>query len=332
MTKMIASALAFVTIAICVTPARADDVNGAAKAFSQAQQAMLANDPARAAEMYELADDLAPSAPALRNAARARLAAGHAATAATLAAQLLQRYSNDKESRGVAEAILSELSPKLAQLEVSCSEPCTLTLDGKAASSTKPRSSHVVYAQPGARTVAAMFDADREAKTQITAVAGASKRLELAAPQRPAPVEATPSAAPAPVVVTPASEHDERTSSPPTRASRGIGRKWFVIAGAATVVLGAGATVRGLATLGTRDDITVAVERGDTAQAESLYDKGRGQQLQTNLLLGATAAAGVSAIVLAILADWSDGAGAEKREVAITPTAGGATFVLGGRF
>lgn len=330
MTKKIASAVAFLMIAICVTSARADDVNGAAKAFSQAQQAMLANDPARAAEMYELADDLAPSAPALRNAARARLAAGHAATAATLAAQLLQRYSNDKESRSVAEAILSELSPKLAQLEVSCSEPCTITLDGKAASSTKPRSSHVVYAQPGARTVAATFDADREAKTQITALAGASKRLELAAPPRPAPTEAARPAAPAPVIVAP-SDKDE-PSSPPVRASRGIGRKWFVIAAAATVAFGAGATLRGLATLDTRDEITSAVERGDSTAAQSLYDKGKSQQLQTNLLLGATAAAGASAIVLAVLADWSGGEGAEKRDVAITPTVGGATFVFSGRF
>ena len=84
------TAIWFVVIATVATSARADDVNGAAKAFSQAQQAMLAGDTARAAEMYELADELAPSAPALRNAARARLAAGHDATAATLAAQLLR--------------------------------------------------------------------------------------------------------------------------------------------------------------------------------------------------------------------------------------------------
>ena len=156
MTNSSSAALAMlIGVTICVTEARADDVNGAAKAFSQAQQAMLANDYARAAEMYELADELAPSAPALRNAARARRAAGHSATAATLAAQILQRYSNDKESRGVAEAILSELAPKLTQVEVACSEPCTLSIDGKAASSTRPNLSHVLYAQPGARTIAA---------------------------------------------------------------------------------------------------------------------------------------------------------------------------------
>src|SRR5689334_14488711 len=121
MTKTFGAVIVLIVIATA-SPARADDVNGAAKAFSQAQQAMAANDPAHAAEMYELADELAPSGPALRNAARARLAAGHIATAATLAAQLLQRYSNDKESRSVAEAILSDLAPRLTQLEIVCSE------------------------------------------------------------------------------------------------------------------------------------------------------------------------------------------------------------------
>ncbi|HVK83312.1 MAG TPA: hypothetical protein VM513_04345 [Kofleriaceae bacterium] len=316
-------------VAICVTEARADDVNGAAKAFSQAQQAMLANDYARAAEMYELADELAPSAPALRNAARARRAAGHSATAATLAAQILQRYSNDKESRGVAEAILSELAPKLTQVEVACSEPCTLSIDGKAASSTRPNLSHVLYAQPGARTIAAAFDGEREAKAQISAIAGGTKRVELAAPPKPAPVETAP--APTPATERPAASPGAPTSAPSPQVSRGIGRKWFVVAAAATVVLGTAATARGLATLGTRDDIEAATTSGDATRASSLYDTGRGQQLQTNLLLGATAVAAGSAIVLAVLADWSPGR-RERREVAIQPTVGGAAFVLGGHF
>jgi hypothetical protein len=326
MTNSSRAALAiFITIAFSLTIARADDVNGAAKAFSQAQQAMLANDYARAAEMYELADELAPSAPALRNAARARLAAGHQAMAATLAAQILQRYSNDKESRSVAEAILNELAPKLTQLEIACSEPCTLSLDGKAASSTRPHVAHVLYAQPGARTIAATFDGDREAKAQITAMAGASKRVELTAPPRPAPVVTPP---PAPVAAAPVTAAPRPTPPP---ASHGIGRKWCIVAAAATVGFGAAATLRGLSTLGTRDEIEAATARGDTALAESLYDKGRGQQLQTNILLGVTAAAGVSAIVLAVVADWHP-AQRERRQVAIQPTAGGATFVLGGHF
>lgn len=309
--------------------ARADDVNGAAKAFSQGQQAMLANDPAHAAEMFELADELAPSAPALRNAARARLAAGHIATAATLAARLLQRYSNDKESRSVAEAILSDLAPKLTQLEITCTEACTLALDGKAASSTRPRTSHVLYIQPGARTITATFDGDREARSQVTATAGTSKRIELVAPPRPEPEAPTAAPAPQPVLVNPAAVSATSPPAPPP-ASHGIGRKWCVIAAAATVGLGAGATWRGLTTLHTRDAIVEATAAGDDALARSLYDQGRSQQLQTNVLLGATAAVGVTAIVLAVLADWSPHA--EARTLSVAPTSGGASVTLGGAF
>lgn len=308
------------------SPARADDVNGAAKAFSQAQQAMAANDPARAAEMYELADELAPSAPALRNAARARLAAGHIATAATLAAQLLQRYSNDKESRSVAEAILSDLAPRLTQLEITCSEECTLALDGKAASSTKPRTSHVLYVQPGARTITATFDGDREAKSQVTALAGKSKQIQLDAPPKPEPKAAPVTTGPSPVTTEPVGP--ALTDKP--EAKRGIGRKWFLIAGGATVGLGVAATLRGFATLDTRDAIKDATAMGDDATAHSLYDKGRSQQLQTNILFGATAAVGAAAIVLAVLADWSPHS--ETPAVSVSPTSGGATVVLGGSF
>lgn len=327
MTKYFASVLALIVLTLhAPAPARADDVNGAAKAFSQAQQAMMANDPARAAEMYELADELAPSAPALRNAARARLAAGHIATAATLAARLLQRYSNDKESRSVAEAILSDLAPKLTQLEITCSEDCTLTLDGKAASTTKARTNHVLYVQPGAKTIAATFDGDREAKKQITAVAGTSKQIQLDAP--PKKVESAPTAPTtvAPVVVA----QPVTPTRPAPAASHGIGRKWFVVAAAATVGLGVAGTLRGFATLDTRDAIKEATAMGDDATAQSLYDKGKSQQLQTNILFGATAAVGATAIVLAVLADWHPRS--ETSTVSVSPTSGGASVVFGGSF
>lgn len=326
MTTKIAVIVAFALITAHST-AHADDVNAAAKAFSQGQQAMLANDAAHAAEMFELADELAPSAAALRNAARARLAAGHNATAATLAARLLQRYSNDKESRSVAEAILSQLAPKLTQLEITCTEECTLTLDGKAASSTRPQTNHVLYVQPGARTVTAKFDADREAHTQLTATAGTSKRLELVAPPKPEPVAPAPTQTLQPVNNTP--DLSATRQAPPPR-SHGIGRKWCAIAGVATLGLGAVATWRGLATLDTRDAIEKASASGDEMLARSLYDKGQSQQLQTNILFGATAVMGATAIMLAVLADWSPQP--EARTLSLAPTSNGLSIAFGGAF
>src|SRR5690606_5016072 len=90
------------------------------------------------------------------------------------------------------------------------------------------------------------------------------------------------------------------TPSTSPRASHGIGRKWCAIAAAATVGLGVAGTLRGFATLDTRDAIKEAVANGDNTLAQSLYDKGKSQQLQTNILFGATAAMGATAIILAV--------------------------------
>jgi hypothetical protein len=302
-----------VVAAMLATPARADDVNGAAKAFSQGQEASLAGDNARAADLYELADELAPSAPALRNAARARLAAGHDAMAATNAAELLRRYPSDKESRDVAEAILSKLSPQLTQFDISCSEDCTVTLDGKAASS-KPRTRHVFFAQPGGRTVGATFDGGRQASKQITARAGQTTTLTLDAP-------------PKTVVTDTATKQDHGTA---VVASHGISRRWIIGTAILTAGFGVAAGLQGMATLDTRDQIKAAVASHDDAHAMALYNDGKDEQLRTNLFIGGAAAAGVATIVLAFVTNWSGSS--EHADVAVTPTTGGAAFVYGRHF
>jgi hypothetical protein len=307
--------ICFVVAATLATSARADDVAGAAKAFSQAQEAVLAGDNARAADLYELADELAPSAPALRNAARARLAAGHDAMAATLAAELLRRYPSDKESRAVAEAILSKLSPTLTQFDITCDEPCTITLEGKAASA-KQRTHHEFFAQPGGRTVGATFDGGRQTTKQVTTLAGQTTTLTLDAPPKQMPNETISGAA--------------STKTDTVATSHGLSRKWFIGTAILTAGFGVAAGLQGMATLDTRDQIKAAVAAHDDAHAMDLYNEGRDEQLRTNILLGGAAAAGVATIVLAFVTDWSGSP--DRHEVAVTPTSGGATFVYGGHF
>ena len=312
--------ISVIVAAMVASSARADDVNAAAKAFSQAQEAVLAGDNARAADLYELADDLAPSAPALRNAARARLAAGHDAMAATLAAELLRRYPSDKESRDVAEAILSRLSPRLSQFDISCDEECTVTLDGKAASS-KPRTHHVFFAQPGARTVGVTFDGGRQSSKQVTTLAGQTTTLTLEAPPMPVKSAAQNTAA---------SGGTANNAGTQTATAHGISRKWIIGTAILTAGFGVAAGLQGMATLDTRDQIKAAVAANDNAHAMSLYNEGRDEQLRTNLFIGGAAAAGVATIVLAFVTDWSGSP--ERHEVAVTPTAGGASLVYGGHF
>ena len=71
------------------------------------------------------------------------------------------------------------------------------------------------------------------------------------------------------------------------------------------VGLGVATGVEGAATLSARDDIKAAVAANDTAKATSLYDAARSTQLRTNVLIGATAAAGIATVVLAFSTDWS---------------------------
>jgi hypothetical protein len=304
-----------VAVAMCAAPAFADDVNGAATAFSQAQEAMLAGDAARAADLYELADSLAPSAAALRNAARARLAAKHEAMAATLAAELLRRYPSDQEAREVAEAILSSLSPRLAQLEITCSEPCTLALDARAINA-KAATHHTFFAQPGARTVGASFDGGRQTSKQISADAGHTTAISLDAPPITQKLEPRSAA-----VVTQGTPHVDE--------SHGVARKWVLVTGILAAGLGVGAVVEGVSTLDQRDQIRSAVAAGDTASASSLYNDAKSTQLRTNIFIGAAAAAGIATVVLACVTNWSP---RESAEVSVAPTNGGAAVVFGGHF
>jgi len=312
-----------ITLLVWTAHARADDVSGAAKAFSQAQEAMLTGDTARAADLYELADELAPSAPALRNAARARLAAGHLAMAATNAATLLRRYPSDKESRDVAEAILSRLSPQLAQLDVTCTTPCTLLVDGKVIASVA-RAQHALFSQPGARTITAAFDDNRKATSQITAIANHITSVHLDAPPRPVEPKVALRAEPA--------SHVARTPGGPGAgsSSHGVSRWWVIGGGAVTLGLGAATIWSGMATLSTRDQIRDAVARGDSAATVNLYNTGRDQQTRTNILIGVTAAAGVATAVLAVLANWSGNT--TERNVAVAPSSTGLSLVYGSHF
>jgi hypothetical protein len=313
-----------VLLSTWLTNARADDVSGAAKAFSQAQEAMLSGDTARAADLYELADELAPSAPALRNATRARLAAGHMAMAATNAAALLRRYPSDKESRDVAEAILSRLSPQLAQLDVACTKACTLLIDGKVIASVA-REQHSLFALPGARTITASFEDGRKASNQITAMANHISTVRFEAPARPIEPKVAPRVAPAS-----SAGGSREPVGAGTRSSRGISRWWVVGGGAVTLGLGVATIVSGMATLSTRDKIRDSVAAGDNASAMSFYNTGRDQQTRTNVLIGVTAAAGVGTVVLAVFANWSGTT--EGKNVAIVPSHESVSFVYGGQF
>src|SRR5882724_10413194 len=167
-----------VAMALGSRVAAAQDVTAAATAFSAGQQAELSREWARAAEFYALADRIAPSPEALRSVAKAYLAGGDRANAATQAEELLRRYPNDTASTTLAGVILQQTGSKLARWEVFCKPSCTVGVDTVAVS-TEPRGDHIVYVDPGEHRLVAYFAGNRSASRSVTGDEGTRQQISL---------------------------------------------------------------------------------------------------------------------------------------------------------
>jgi hypothetical protein len=209
--------------------------------------------------------------------------------------------------------ILADVTPKLARIDVTCDGGCSVLLDGKA-TSRQQGDRHNFFAKPGTHEVTAVFAGDRQVSDRATLEAGGHRSFELVAP--PEVVAATDGAA------TPATGPARR---------RGLSRGWFIAGAVVTVALGAAATYEGLGTLDDRDHIRELVAAGDDAGADAAYADAHDRQTLTNVLIGATAVAGVATITAAFFTRWS-GDGEHRAQVTFTPTVGGGALGYGGRF
>lgn len=300
---------AFTTFLILVAGvcqhASAQDVASAARAFRQGQQADLAEQFARAAEFYELADSLAPSPEALRSALRARLRAGHRAAAAGLAELLIRRY-DDQSSRDLADRTLSQLRPGLVRVLVSCDSECSVLVDGTSAVLENARE-HRFFVSPGSHQLVARFEYGEAEPVQMTSRAGREESFSFESP--PAPPD------------------------PPAGGIGGMGfpglPTWHFITGASfTVAFTIAATIFGLRTNSLHDDWQL--NQGD----RELYDEGTNFQLGTNLLIGAAVTTAVATLVVALFTDWDGDETEESPEeelpvaLEIGPNSIGATLRL----
>jgi hypothetical protein len=275
------------------------DVAAAANAFAQAQRAELSGDHARAAELYELADRIAPTPEAVRNATRAWLAAGRNVSAATLAEELLRRYSEDATSRELAEEVLQRTRPSLARIRVQCSDPCTLLVNGLAAG-TDARASHVVYLEPGAHNLTARFEGGETQSARVDARASETTQLTLvppAAPAAPAASAGKPSpeqrADSAPSSDASPSKQDE------AKARRGLHPAYFWSGLGATLALGAVTLWSGLDLLDARDAF-----KADPNPTREAFEDGERKDLRTSILIGTSAALAVGTAVLGVFTDF----------------------------
>jgi hypothetical protein len=289
----------FALALVCALPARAEENQAAAaNAFSRAQKALLSNDYDQAAELFELADSLAPTPQALRSAASARKAAGQLATAATRAEELLTRYPDDPESKKLANQILQEAKTSLSRHEVVCKpDPCQLLVDGNVVTET-PKDRHFLYLKPGEHELSAVFGTRRAKAQKVKSEPGLSIVNEFETP--PASAATTPAP-----VDTPSSSNDDVTTDTAPKKSGGLSPVIFGTAAGVTVILAGVATWSGLNTLSARDTY-------DENRTQEGYEDGQSKERRTNILFAATGVAAAATITIAIFTDWGGKKSARK--------------------
>lgn len=327
--RALASLGAVCSAALAVTaPARAQDVAGAANAFSRAQKAELSGDHDTAAELYELADGLAPAPEALRSALRARKAAGQLGSAAVHAERLLRRYPDDKRSKDLAEATLEESKRKLARIEVQCRpKACGLVVDG-GAGSAEVAETHVVYLEPGKHELNAAFGPDRGTPKVAMAKAGDRTSLAFEAPVSTSGSRMTDAGGKAGLQSAPADASADRGVKGPPR-----GLSPWIFAGGAVATAGLG-----VVTLWSGLDVLSAHDAYQGKETERSYQDGLDKEKRTNMLIGATVVVGLATGVVAMFTRWgapSESAGTSQRtrvHAGGAPIPGGAAVTIGGAF
>jgi hypothetical protein len=289
--------LLVLALALSVCTARADDksVVAAASAFEQGQQAELSGNHERAAELFELADRIAPTPEALRSATRARLAADQLAAAAGNAEELLRRYEKDASSRELAQQVLTRAKPELTRFTFQCSDPCTVVVDGLAIA-VLPLRTQVVYVAPGSHNVALGFEGDLNRGLRLSGSGGEARTIKVGRP--PAPPIASGASKPAGAA---GSQDDARASRLRLRPV------YFWVAASLTVATGALALWSGLDLLKARDDF-----KASEAPTRAQFEDGESKDTRTSALLGVTGALAVGTAALAYFTDFQG----ERRQTA----------------
>lgn len=279
--------------------AQEQDVVAAASAFTRAQQAELSGQHARAAELFELADRAAPTPEALRSATRARLTAGQTEAAAGNAEELLRRYPDDQTSRELAEKVLADARPQLMRLRLQCSEPCTVVVDGLAAS-VSAQQTQVVYLSPGSHQVILGFAQGLTRELHLRGAAGEERTDSVAKPEPAATQLASSSSASDPESATVAHLRPAvATRADDARVAHGLPPAYFWSAAALTVATGGVALWSGLDLLKARDDFA-----RDATPTQAEFEAGERRDMRTSVLLGATGALLAGTAVLALFTDF----------------------------
>lgn len=313
----------------------AQERQAAAEAFDRGTTSYLAEDYATAARWFEMANNLAPAAPALLQAIRAHQRAGNEQRAGTLALRLVERFPDAGPAVEESQRIVDGVRANYFFVDVICDSECAVELDGTL------QAHPAFFLEPG-RTyrVGASF-ASGNATEEISGAAGEQRTVRLTAPEGGA-VQGT-NGDPGSTRMTGESAWTRR-EDPERREEReesggGVHPAGFLTSLALTLGAGGVLVWSGMDTLSARDEYeqVAADERragNGFTEATRLLEEGRDKERRTNILIGATAGLAVITVVMAIVTDW--GGSDDDERATIRPTLAfdreGAQLGLGGSF
>jgi hypothetical protein len=250
----------------------AEDKRQAAAAYARATEANERGDFVVAARELALADDLMPNAVTLQAALEAALDADAAALGMDLVVRAEKR-GDSGEIGALAAKARKRFSGRVGRVQVVCpaEKACTATIDGE---NLSPQKEHFILA---GKHVA------------IVTVGTTATRRDVDVPPMGL------------VIVT--GPDSTKQETPATNSNPGLSPVWFVTGLVATVGTGVGMAISGADTK-EKHEMFVASrcsEPGAIATCTSLADDGQGAQTRTNVLVGATAALGLTTIVLGVM-------------------------------
>lgn len=294
------------------------DIEQAAEQFNLGRSAFKSEDYVAAAEHFERADALAPNPKVLMLAIQSRHLAEQLGRAATLAALASQRHPGDPIFED-AQPILRRAINELGKLRVLCDEPCTVVVDSRLMHG-RAATKRFIFLEPGDYRVRAYWGDELNAERPYVARAGEGATLRFNQPSGIASAstdtedwdDARPEdgfgASTEPFT------YDDPPDPPTLEAAGGMSPAVFWTGVGLTTVL-AGVTVwSGVDTANNpgADRVEAQCAPGNAPEAcQRLLSEGLDKQSRTNLLLGATAGAGVLTVLIgAIWTDW-DGQSSE---------------------
>lgn len=250
----------------------------ASELFARGEALFRIGDYARAAQLFEEANAVAPHPDILWNAARSYERAGSFAAAANAYADYLARSPETAPDRRDAVLALERLTRKVGRVDVHAPPGAIIVVDERPSKAT-------TYLAPGSHVVTATLDARTESYP-VNVEPAEIRSLSVLAPPAPDP-------APTPAPPPPSSDVSERP------ASRGLS-PWFFAGGAVLTAAAAGVGVAfAVDTQRARSDF-------DANPSQTGFDAGRDKQLRTNVTF---AVAGGLALLTAVtgiwLVDWS---------------------------